>query len=114
MRRIVRRPPLSESSFIQEAGNQGPPVKHPLVQRHPVTGRASLFLSPHTMVRLDGLAAGDRRRLLDDLISHSTQAKYVYRHIWLDHDVIMWNNRCTMQADKPFGNITIKRVLHRV
>ncbi|NBY54245.1 MAG: TauD/TfdA family dioxygenase, partial [Betaproteobacteria bacterium] len=35
-------------------------------------------------------------------------------HIWLDHDVIMWNNRCTMQADEPFGNITIKRVLHRV
>jgi taurine dioxygenase len=26
-----------------------PPVRHPLVRRHPITGRLSLFLSPHTM-----------------------------------------------------------------
>ena len=31
-----------------------PQVKHPLVQTHPVTKKKSLFLSPHTMVNIDG------------------------------------------------------------
>jgi alpha-ketoglutarate-dependent taurine dioxygenase len=28
-----------------------PPVRHPLVERHPVTQRRSLFLSPNTMIQ---------------------------------------------------------------
>jgi taurine dioxygenase len=31
-----------------------PPVRHPLVQVHPETGRHSLFLSPHTMANVVG------------------------------------------------------------
>ena len=110
---------ISQSKELSTKVDKGnydklPPVKHPLVNRHPVTGRTSLFLSPHTMVRIDGMAESDSRKLLDDLISHSTQAKYVYRHIWRDHDVIMWDNRCTMHSVEPFDNNTIRRVMHRV
>ena len=45
-------------------------VTHPLVQVHPVTKRRSLFLSPHTMARVEGLDETEGRALLDspDLI----------------------------------------------
>lgn len=91
-----------------------PPVRHPLIQRHPITGRLSLFLSPHTMVCIEGMREEDGRKLLDELISHAIQPKYVYRHIWRDHDVIMWDNRCTMHSVEPFDNSTIRRIMHRV
>ena len=91
-----------------------PRVRHPLVQVHPVTGRRSLFLSPHTMVGVDGMDEAGGRALLDTLIAHATAERFVYKHIWSDHDVIMWDNRCTMHAVEPFDNATVRRVMHRV
>ena len=54
------------------------------------------------------------RKILDNLIEHSIQEKYVYKHIWSDNDILMWDNRCTMHSVEPFNNNIIKRVMHRV
>ena len=91
-----------------------PPVRHPLVQVHPVTKRKCLLLSPHTMVNIDGMDDKEGRNLLDQLIAHATQEKFVYRHVWADHDIIMWDNRCTMHAVEPFDNTNVRRIMHRV
>ena len=87
---------------------------HPLVQVHPVTRRHSLFLSPHTMVGIEGVPHDAGRALLDALIAHAIQPRYVYRHVWSRDDVIMWDNRCTMHSVEPFDNVTVRRVMHRV
>ena len=110
---------INLSSELKSKQNKGsyeelPPVKHPLVQTHPVTRKKSLFLSPHTMVDIDGFNEIDGRKLLDELIDHSVQSKYVYKHEWTDNDIIMWDNRCTMHSVEPFDNNTIKRIMHRV
>ncbi len=91
-----------------------PPVRHPLVQLHPVTRRRCLFLSPHTMVAIESMPEADGRKLLDDLIAHAIQPKYVYKHVWAKDDVIMWDNRCTMHSVEPFDNTSIRRIMHRV
>jgi len=91
-----------------------PPVVHPLVQVHPVTRRRSLFLSPHTMVGIEGMPHGAGRALLDELISHAIQPRYVYRHVWSRDDVIMWDNRCTRHSVEPFDNARVRRIMHRV
>ena len=110
---------INLSSELKSKQNKGsyeelPPVKHPLVQTHPVTRKKSLFLSPHTMVNIDGFNETDGRKLLDELIDHSIQSNYVYKHEWTDNDIIMWDNRCTMHSVEPFDNNTIKRIMHRV
>jgi alpha-ketoglutarate-dependent taurine dioxygenase len=91
-----------------------PPIVHPLVQLHPVTRQRSLFLSPHTMAGIEGMAEAEGRALLDELIAHATQPKYVYRHVWHQHDIIMWDNRCTMHSVEPFDNASVRRIMHRV
>ena len=91
-----------------------PPVRHPLVQVHPVTRRRCLLLSPHTTVEVEGMAPAESRALLDELIAHATREKYVYRHVWAKDDVIMWDNRCTMHSVEPFDNAHVRRVMHRV
>ena len=105
-----------ELSARQDKGKYDalPPVCHPLVQLHPVTRRRCLFLSPHTMVNIEGMPEAEGRRLLDDLIAHAIQPKYVYQHVWTKHDVIMWDNRCTMHSVEPFDNASIRRIMHRV
>lgn len=88
-------------------------VWHPLVRRHPVTRRHSLFISPHTMDQVEGLSEADSRALLDELIAFAQQDRFVYRHRWTRDDVIMWDNRCTMHAVTPFDNARVRRIMHR-
>lgn len=90
-----------------------PQVEQPLVRRHPVTGRRSLFISPHTMDGVVGMSEEEGTALLDELIAFATQDRFVYRHTWARHDVIMWDNRCTMHAVTPYDNTSVKRIMHR-
>ena len=110
---------LSLAPGLSEVEDKGeyvelPPVLHPLVRVHPVTGKRSLFVSPHTMVGIDGMNDGTGRALLDELIDHATQPQYIYTHVWTDHDIVMWDNRCVMHSVEPFDNTCIRRVMHRL
>ena len=110
---------ISLSKELSERKNKGhydklDPVIHPLVRRHPSTKKPSLFLSPHTMVSIQNYDNKKGRELLDQLTDHSIQPQYVYKHSWTNHDIVMWDNRCTMHSVEPFDNNNIKRIMHRV
>ena len=66
------------------------------------------------MVKIHDYDDSAGRELLDFLIEHSIQSKYVYKHIWNNDDIVMWDNRCTMHSVEPFDNNTIKRIMHRI
>jgi taurine dioxygenase len=109
---------ISQSKELSKRENKGqyetlPRVKHPLVRRHPVTKKQSLFLSPHTMESVVELEEKEGRTLLEDLINHATQDQFVYRHKWEVDDILMWDNRCTMHAVLPYDSINHRRIMHR-
>ena len=45
---------------------------------------------------LVGMPVEDGRRLAESLVEWCTRPEYVYRHAWRRHDLVMWDNRCTM------------------
>lgn len=74
-------------------------VWHPLVRRHPITGRSALFLTSLPRCRQLKLRDGtDRTDLLAHLYRHSTERTAPRRHVWTAGDVIVWDNRCTLHA----------------
>ena len=87
------------------------PVRQPLVRRHPVTGRYSLFLSSHAGA-IVGWPNPEARLLLRDLIEHATQRQFVYAHSWQQGDLVMWDNRVTMHRGRRYNNNQV-RDLHR-
>ena len=89
-----------------------PPVWHPIVRRHPVTGRKSLYISSIYNDAIEGLEEGASRRLIEELSDFAAQPKYMYRHEWEPHDVLMWDNRCTVHAVTPHDPKE-RRVMHR-
>lgn len=111
---ILRQSPQPATRPDKDRYESLPPVRHPLVRRHPETGHRSLFLSPHTMSGVVGMEENAGRALLDELVAHATADRFVYRHVWSPHDVIMWDNRCTMHSVAPFDNARIRRIMHRV
>jgi len=109
---------LSRSAKLSARQDKGkytdmPAVEQPLVRRHPVTRRRSLFLSPHTMEGVVGLPADESRALLEELTRHATDDRFVYRHQWQQDDVIIWDNRCTMHEDMPYDSVNHRRIMHR-
>ncbi|HYX03988.1 MAG TPA: TauD/TfdA family dioxygenase [Reyranella sp.] len=105
--RLVGSPPPTE----QEKAAM-PPVWHPMVRRHPVTGRKSLYISSIYNDAVEGMADGAARRLIEELDAFAAQPKYMYRHVWEPHDVLMWDNRCTVHAVTPHDP-SERRVMHR-
>ncbi len=57
--------------------------------------------------------ADESRELLDYLMSFATQDRFVYRHAWRKHDLLMWDNRCTFHAATPFDASRELRTMYR-
>ena len=89
-----------------------PPVWHPLVRRHPVSGRKSLYISSIYNDAIEGMSDEAAHHLIEELSAFAAQPKYMYRHLWEPHDVLMWDNRCTVHAVTPHDPEE-RRVMHR-
>jgi taurine dioxygenase len=90
-----------------------PPVIHPVVRIHPVTGRPNLFVNPGFTTHIVGWSRIESDGLLGMLYEHMTQPELVLRHRWRDGDVVIWDNRATMHyAVDDYG--TTERRMRRV
>ena len=89
-----------------------PPAWQPMVRRHPVTGRKSLYISPIYNDAVEGLDEAAARALIDELTAFAAQDRFMYSHRWAPDDVLMWDNRCTMHAVTPHDPAE-RRVMHR-
>lgn len=86
---------------------------HPLIRTLPRSQRKSLYVASHAS-RIIDWPVPEGRLLLRDLMEHATQPQFVYRHEWLDNDLVIWDNRATMHRARPFADTTVRRELRRV
>ena len=85
-----------------------PPIAQPVVRVHPETGRKALYLG-EKVKRFDGMTEEESKPLIDYLNKHATQPEFVYRQMWRENDLIVWDNRCTMhQALGDFDETQIR------
>jgi alpha-ketoglutarate-dependent 2,4-dichlorophenoxyacetate dioxygenase len=117
-------PLVAEHSFVYSRGLIGydqftdaeraavPPVPQAVVRTHPATGRKSLYLGSHASHIL-GRPVEEGRALLRELLEFATQPRFVYRHVWRQHDLVMWDNRCALHRGRPWDERRYRRVMHR-
>jgi len=89
-----------------------PAVEHPIVQKHPETGRPVIYLGEYGRDIL-GLQEDEGRALIRDINSHATQDQFVFRHRWRHHDVVVWDNRCTLHRVTDFDFANDRRIMRR-
>jgi taurine dioxygenase len=89
-----------------------PGAYHPLVCRHPETGRRGLYLGRRRNACIAGLPPVESESLLDELWSFATRDEFTWRHEWQAGDVVLWDNRCTMHRRDAFDPDS-RRILHR-
>ncbi len=88
-------------------------VEHPVVLRHPDSGRKALFVNEGFTVSIKGLGKDESNALLARLYEHSVRPDFVYAHAWRPHDIVMWDNRCTMHSATPYDAESYERTMHR-
>ena len=72
-----------------------PPIAHPVIKVHPVTGRKSLYISESFTASILGVGENESRGLLDMLNRHCARPEFQCRFHWRPHSVALWDNRST-------------------
>lgn len=78
-----------------------PPIPQVLVRSHAHSGRRSLYLASHIR-SIRGMDEEAGRALVDRLMQHATQSRFIYRHRWRVGDLVIWDNRSTMHRGTTF------------
>ena len=86
---------------------------HPVILRHPDTGRKALYVNPIFTVRFDGWTEEESKPLLTYLYQHGAQPEFTCRFRWQKGSLAFWDNRATWHyaLNDYHGGL---RVMHRI
>ena len=86
---------------------------HPVIIRHPETGRKSLYVNRTFTVRFDGWTEEESRPLLEFLYAHASQPEFTCRFRWREHSMAFWDNRAVwhLALNDYHGH---RRLMHRI
>jgi alpha-ketoglutarate-dependent 2,4-dichlorophenoxyacetate dioxygenase len=110
---IYSRALLGFDAWTEQEAQQFAPVPQRLVRRHAGSGRRSIYLSAH-IGTIHGWRRPEAMVLIRELMEHATQPRFVYRHEWRLHDLVIWDNRCTMHRARPYDDRRFKRDMRRL
>ena len=75
---------------------------HPIVIRHPDTGRKALYVSPLVTARIEGIPQDESDDLLAELFAFVDDTDIQFDHKWRVGDLAMMDNRCMTHARRDF------------
>jgi len=73
-------------------------VRHPVVRKHPVTGRKALYAVSGSSFGIEGMPQDEAVDLLDELKHHATQQKYRLGVKYGVGDVVIWDNASLLHS----------------
>ena len=102
----------ADAARFEKAKQDHPPVSHPVVRTHPVSGKKGLFVSEGFTTHINELTETESDALLRFLFAHATHPNFQVRWHWQAGDVAIWDNRATQHfANFDYG--TAHRIMHR-
>jgi len=87
---------------LSQALKDNPPVEHPVIRTHPITGKKLIFVNSLFTLKIKSLSDSKSKELLDFLCEHIKQEKYQCRFSWEVNSIAFWDNRSVIH--KPDNN----------
>lgn len=89
-----------------------PGAVHPLVIRHPESGRKALYPGRRLNAHIMELPPAESDKLLDDLWAYLLANGKTWSQEWQVGDLVMWDNRCVLHRREAFDPNS-RRLMHR-
>lgn len=106
------RKTTEEHENWKRAVEKNPPLQHPVIRTHPVSGKKALFVNEGFTNRIVELSQKESDALLSFLFAHITKPEFQVRWRWQENDVAIWDNRVTQHyANADY--MPSRRVMHR-
>jgi taurine dioxygenase len=80
---------------IRQAQINTPPVVHPLIVVHPITGKRLLYVNPTFTTKIVELQRSESNAVLQLLFEHLNKPEFHVRFKWHENDLAIWDNRAT-------------------
>jgi taurine dioxygenase len=109
-------------ALFKDYDKRYPVATHPVIRKHPVTGKKCLFVNSSYTTRIEGLSDEESRAILTFLFDHVKNPNFQVRFRWRPHSSAFWDNRAvqhlavwdyfpqvrsgyrvTISGDKPVG-----------
>jgi taurine dioxygenase len=89
-----------------------PPVIHPVIRKHPVTGKKGIFVNEGFTTRIIELSEKENAHFLEFLFLHISRPEFTLRWSWQVNDIAFWDNRIT-QHYAVADYLPERRIMHR-
>ena len=97
---------------LAAAREKNPPMIHPVVRTHPVSGKRGIYVNHSFTTRIIELEPKNGTEVLNFLTSHVARPEFVVRWKWKQYDMAFWDNRLTQHY--AFADyLPHRRVMHR-
>ena len=83
------------SDRLGNADNAKQDAVHPVIIKHPLSGRPSLYVNGDFTVKFEGWTKEESQPLLDYLYAHARQNEFTCRFKWRKGSIAIWDNRAT-------------------
>ncbi|MEN4891808.1 taurine dioxygenase [Erwinia billingiae] len=94
------------------AVEKNPPLLHPVIRTHPVSGKPALFVNEGFTTRIVDVSQKESDALLNFLFAHVTKPEFQVRWRWQENDIAIWDNRVTQHyANSDY--LPQRRIMHR-
>ena len=90
---------------------QHPAVRQAVVLEENPYGPA-LYVGAHAR-SIDGMGEAESRALIESLMAHATEDRFIYSHRWSPGDLLIWDNRAVLHRATPFASTTERRHMVR-
>ena len=87
---------------LNQALIDNPPVEHPVIRTHPITGKKLIFVNSLFTLKIKSMSDSESTELLAFLCEHIKQEKYQCRFSWEVNSIAFWDNRSVIH--KPDNN----------
>ena len=78
---------------LAQALIDNPPVEHPVICTHPVTGKKLIYVNGLFTLKIKSLTDSESSELLDFLCDHIKKEEYQCRFSWEINSIAFWDNR---------------------
>lgn len=109
---LSRQYGIAKASDVAKILDSDRCATHPLVNIHEPSGRHTLFASPTYTRFIEDLPPLESRTILNFLYEHFQKPEFQYRHRWLEGDMMIWDNRCTLHY--ALNDYDQQRKMHRI